>query len=92
MISTFLSESVPGKHRAKFIVIVYSLFFCLGELYAITIGYLTLDDLDNGNWRLTERLLPITMIVSLFLTTFFLQETPRYQILLGDFNRGFTRC
>ena len=61
----------------------------MGELYAITIAAICLDDIDSGNWRwlLVGTAFPIVIV--LFLGLKFLKESTRYLLTNGKYDRGF---
>ena len=88
---TILTEITPKHLRGKYMT---SITFCLvlGQLYAAFIGYFLLDNLDRGNWRVLLIFCSIPGILAGLLAYLFLDESPRYLMMVGKYDEAFEIC
>lgn len=86
--STLLSEITP-KHIRGRVLVFYSLFFTLGELLTVLVAFLTLNDLNSGNWRALIVWSSIPGIITFIFCYFYLEESPRYLLACQKFNSFF---
>ena len=83
-----LSEIWPQKSRG--IVLNFTAFIAVSA-YTLTslISRFLISDLKTANWRLLFLLYAISLAVSLVLNYKFLEESPRYDLFLGQKSRAF---
>lgn len=85
MASTIIVEITPADHRGKNMCLML-ISLLMGSLFGVILVLLTCDkNLDSGNWRLCILLSLIPSIFCLFLLTLYLDESPRYDLLYGNY-------
>lgn len=84
---TYVLEIMPPSMRGKVVTMGNAMLF-LGQLFICFVGLLTLSSLDQGNWRLLTVWSTLPAIVSLILSFFFLDESPRYLLSKRRFNEA----
>ena len=91
MAGTILTEITPRHLRGKYMTMMT---FCLvlGQLYAAFIGYLLLENLDKGNWRVLLIFCSIPAVLAGLLAYLCLDESPRYLMLVGNYEEAFSIC
>lgn len=57
-------------------------------MFAITLGYLILDSLNSGDWRTYLVILAMPMLFVSIFAILLLDNTPRYELLMGDLDEG----
>ena len=84
---SIISEITPMHLRGKGLVVV-NFFFTLGKIYACFVAWFTLNDLTSGNWRAMLVFCTLPTIVVWFGTWKFLDESPRYLVVVGRIEEG----
>ena len=86
---SLVSEIWPQKNRG--FVLNFVAFFCvLGFVLAALLARFLIDDIKTANWRLIFFFYTVVLGISLFLNYIFLEESPRYDLFLGQKQRAFT--
>jgi len=67
------------------------LFYVFGELLCCLIAYLTTDNLNftTGNWRGLLIFSSFLALISFVLLLFWLDESPRFDIIKGNYKKAF---
>jgi len=79
-----LTEITIIKYRGKCIVVI-NFFITFGKLWGCLLAFLCLENFNEGNWRLMMRLSCIPAVLACFLIYFFLDESPRYLMLVKEY-------
>ena len=85
--TTTMVEHLPVRNRGRWIVCI-NFFITIGKLLGVLLGYLFLDNLSSGNWRL---MITVTSVFPLFTflgTILFIRESPRFCL----FNDQASKC
>jgi len=85
---TIMAETHPTEIRGT-VLGINKIFCVLGEVLAVSFGYLTLDSFEEGNWRLLLLIMSITCLIPTILSFLVLHETPRFFIMNGYYDKGF---
>ena len=86
--ATMLAELTPLLLRGRYMALI-QLSLSFGMIFGICMGLAILSDLTHGNWRLLIAVCSIPGIFAFVLSIFFLEESPRYEIVLGNYNSAF---
>jgi MFS family permease len=78
-----VSEITPRPNRGKSLGLL-NLGVSIGQVYALFVAWITLDDLSSGNWRLMLVVSSIPSLLLWFCTWQFTYESPRYHIVMGE--------
>jgi len=85
---TILAEITPAKNRGKFMTLL-GVFYTMGELVACLIAMITLENLDSGDWHGLLAFSSLPGLIAFFSTMFFLDESPRHELVLGNNENAF---
>jgi len=78
---TYLAEITPKEIRGK-VLILAGASFTLGQLYACFLAFFTLESTSKGDWRTLFLWAAQPTIISWIGINFFLDESPRYEIMV----------
>jgi len=78
---TYLAEIVPKEIRGK-VLILAGASFTIGQLYACFLAFFTLESTSKGDWRTLFFWAAQPTIISWIGINFFLDESPRYEIMV----------
>lgn len=81
-------EIVPVQIRGRYLVML-QLIYIMGILYLIIQCAIYMDSLSSGNWRVMLRINILSPIISLLGSYYFLEESPRFYIMKGEYDVGF---
>jgi len=84
---TYMAEVTPAKNRGKYMAML-AINYSFGEIIACLIAIITLDDLSSGNWHALLAWATFPAILAFLSATFFLRESPRYQMVNGKYEQG----
>lgn len=85
---TMVVENMPKEHRGKLVIIATSFMF-IGQLLACFIAFLVLSDLVNGDWRALVFWSTVLLAVALVVNGIYLDESVRYQLVMGEYDKAF---
>jgi len=87
---SILTEIIPTIHRMKVIAFIVNggIGFICGELFAISLAWIFLDNLEEGNWR--DYLITLSMTLGITVIGIFiiLDDSPRHLLSLGEFEKA----
>lgn len=86
--ATMLAELTPLLSRGRFMALI-QLSLSFGMIFGICMGLVILDDLKHGNWRLLIAVCTFPVILSFICSLLFLEESPRYEIVIGKYDSAF---
>ena len=86
--ATMLAELTPIAKRGRYMSLI-QLSLSFGFIFGICMALLILPDMSHGNWRLLIIVCSIPAIVAFLLSIIFLDESPRYQIILEQYDDAF---
>jgi len=78
---TYLAEIIPKEVRGK-VLILAGASFTVGQLFACFLAFLTLESTSKGDWRTLFLWAAQPTIISWIGINFFLDESPRYEIMV----------
>jgi len=78
---TYLAEIAPKEIRGK-VLILAGASFTVGQLYACFLAFFTLESTSQGDWRTLLLWVAQPTIISWIGINFFLDESPRYEIMV----------
>lgn len=61
----------------------------IGQLFGYLMGYLTLDGLESGNWRLLIFLTGFPGILATFMGYYYLDDSVRYELQESKYESAF---
>jgi len=85
---TMVVENMPKEHRGKLVIIATSFMF-VGQLFACFLAFLVLTDLVNGDWRALVFWSTVLLVVALVVNLIYLDESVRYQLVMGEYEKAF---
>jgi hypothetical protein len=62
--------------------------FIIGELFAISLAWIFLDNLQEGNWRGYLMVLSLTLLLSILGIGLILNDSPRHLLTTDDPQKG----
>ena len=86
--ATMLAELTPLLLRGKYMALI-QLSLSFGMIFGICMGLAILSDLTHGNWRLLIAVCTLPGILAFLLSVCFLEESPRYELVLGNHESAF---
>lgn len=84
---SMLSEITTIALRGKALIFC-NVFFTCGRLYVIMAAFITLDDLQSGDWRGTVLYCCTLPLIALIGTLIYVYESPRFEIAFGRMEKG----
>lgn len=86
--ATMITELTPKQSRGKYMALLTA-SMVIGELYGALVAYFFLDDLTTGDWRILIIFCTIPGAVSFILALLFLWESPRFELVSGNYSEAF---
>ena len=86
--ATILAELTPLLLRGRYMALI-QLSLSFGMIFGICMGLAILSDLTHGNWRLLIAVCTLPGIFAFICSIIFLEESPRYEIVLGKYESAF---
>ena len=86
--SAMTCELVPIQHRGMAQATTSGIFYCIGYALAVFVASLTLQSLNEGDWRMYQLYLSIPLVIFTLFVVTFIRESPRKNLLIGNFRLG----
>ena len=58
----------------------------IGQVFGLVVGYFTLEDLQDGDWRLLIIITGIPGLIAVVIGVLFVDDSARFLICSGEFN------
>ncbi|EGR32447.1 major facilitator superfamily protein, putative, partial [Ichthyophthirius multifiliis] len=86
--ASMVTEITPDQYRAKVMCLV-QFSVSIGQVLGLTIGYFTLKDLKDGNWRLLIIISGFPGLIAVAVALFFVDDSARFLMCSGQFENSF---
>ena len=80
-----LAEITPAKHRGRYMAIL-NMSLLYGQIFGACMAVIFIN--DASNWRALTLTVMIPAVFSIVLQLLYLDESPRYELLLGNVENG----
>ena len=85
---SLLTEYCPIDKRGKYLNI-FQLFYPIGEILAVILAMISLNNLQSGNWRILLGFSSVPALISLIFCYYFVDESARFELQNGKYEEGF---